>query len=39
MDDLIATVDMFNRGEYSPDDYVQQLKEDGIILNNREEKK
>ncbi len=39
MDDLVATVDMFNRGEYSPDDYVQQLKDDGIILNNREEEK
>ena len=43
MVDLFATVDMFRRGEYSPEDYIQQLKEYGIdlediITHNRERK-
>ncbi len=43
MADLFATVDMFRRGEYSPEDYIQQLKEYGIDLEdvityNRERK-
>ena len=32
MDDLFVTVDMFRKGEYKPDDYEKQLKEDGIIF-------
>ena len=38
MDDLIATVDLFGNREYTAEDYLQQLKEDGIILNNIGEK-
>lgn len=30
MDDLIATVDRFETGEYSPVDYEKQLNDDGI---------
>lgn len=32
MDDLFETVDMFRRGETSPNDCIEQLKEDGIVL-------
>lgn len=32
MNDLFITVDMFKTGEYKPDDYTEQLKEDGIII-------
>ena len=32
MEDLFETVDMFRRGEAKPDDYTEQLKEDGIVL-------
>lgn len=39
MEDLTATVDLFGTKEYTAEDYLQQLKEDGIILNNREEEK
>lgn len=34
LEDLIATVDMFSRGEYSPQEYKEILKNEGIILNN-----
>lgn len=41
MSDLFASLDMFRRGEYNVDDYVKQLKEygidlDDIITHNRE---
>ena len=40
MDDLFATINMFNTGEYNPIDYYKQLKENGIdidgILKNKE---
>lgn len=39
MEDLTATVDLFGTKEYTAEDYLQQLKDDGIILNNREEEK
>ena len=32
MEDLFVSVDMFRKGEYSPDDYREQLKEDGIVV-------
>lgn len=32
MDDLFVSVDMFRRGEYNPEDYREQLKEDGIVI-------
>ena len=32
MQDINATVDMFRTGEYSPDEYKEMLKKDGIIL-------
>lgn len=38
MDDLTATVNMFNTGEYNPLEYKEILKNEGIILNNKEEK-
>lgn len=38
MKDLTATVDMFNKGEYSPDEYKQILEDEGIILNNMGER-
>lgn len=38
MEDLTATVDLFGTKEYTAEDYLQQLKEDGIILNNMEDK-
>lgn len=31
--DLLATVDMFRTGEYSPEDYKNQLADEGLILN------
>lgn len=34
MDDITATVDMFTRGEYSPEDYIKELKAAGIDLEN-----
>ena len=34
LEDLTATVDMFSRGEYSPQEYKEILKNEGIILNN-----
>ena len=39
MEDLTATVDLFGTKEYTAEDYLKQLEEDGIILNNREEEK
>lgn len=30
MDDLYVSVDLFRKGEYKPDDYKQQMEEDGI---------
>lgn len=33
MDDLFVSVDLFRSGEYNPEDYTDQLKEDGIILS------
>lgn len=32
MNDLFASVDMFRKGEYNPEDYREQLKEDGIEI-------
>lgn len=32
MDDLFASVEMFRKGEYNPDDYREQLREDGIEI-------
>lgn len=32
MDDLFVSVDLFRKGEYNPDDYREQLKEDGIVI-------
>lgn len=33
LEDLQATVDMFGRKEYSPKDYEQMLRDDGININ------
>ncbi len=35
MDDLLETIDMFRREEAVPEDYRKQLKEDGIIVEGR----
>ena len=32
MDDLFVSVDMFRKGEYNPDEYREQLKNDGIVI-------
>lgn len=32
MEDLFVSVDLFRTGEYNPEDYREQLKEDGIIM-------
>lgn len=32
MDDLFVSVDMFRKGEYNPEDYREQLREDGIEI-------
>ena len=32
MDDLFVSVDMFRKGEYKPDEYEQQLKDDGVVF-------
>ena len=32
MDDLFISVDMFRKGEYKPEEYEEQLKEDGIQI-------
>lgn len=38
MEDLFVTIDMFRTGEYNPEEYREQLKKDGIIIKNCEEK-
>ena len=38
MEDLYETVDMFRRGEAKPEDYKQQLIEEGIIVKKKEKK-
>lgn len=41
MEDLLATIDNFNDGSYSPDEYKEILKKEGIIIktkNNKEVK-
>lgn len=37
MDDLLETIDMFKRGEAKPADYRKQLKEDGIVVNGKDD--
>ena len=32
MDDLFVSVEMFRKGEYNPEDYREQLREDGIEI-------
>lgn len=32
MDDLFVSVELFRKGEYNPNDYKEQLKEDGIVI-------
>ena len=32
MEDLFVSVEMFRKGEYNPDDYREQLREDGIEI-------
>lgn len=32
MDDLFVSVDMFRKGEYKPEEYEEQLREDGIEI-------
>lgn len=32
MDDLFVSVELFRKGEYNPDDYREQLREDGIEI-------
>ena len=32
MEDLFVSVDMFRKGEYNPEDYREQLREDGIEI-------
>ena len=32
MDDLFVSVDLFRKGEYNPEDYREQLREDGIEI-------
>lgn len=34
MDDLLVTVDMFQKHEYNPEDYRQALEKDGIRISN-----
>lgn len=42
MDDLFSTVHLFNTGEYKPEDYAEQMKEQGVdiydIIERRKEK-
>lgn len=35
MDDLIAVTEGFRTGDYNPEDYKKQLKDDGIIVFNK----
>lgn len=32
MEDLFISVEMFRKGEYNPEEYKEQLKEDGILI-------
>ena len=32
MEDLFVSVEMFRKGEYRPEEYKEQLKEDGIVI-------
>ena len=32
MEDLFVSVELFRKGEYNPEDYREQLKEDGIVI-------
>lgn len=34
MSDMLATIDLFRTGEMSPDDYKNQMEEDGFTLSN-----
>lgn len=34
MDDLFATVSLFTNGEYKPEDYSSQLKENGVLIDD-----
>ena len=34
MDDLFATVSLFTNGEYNPEDYSSQLKENGVFFDD-----
>lgn len=34
MDDLFATVGLFTNGEYNPEDYSSQLKENGVLIDD-----
>ena len=34
MNDLFATVGLFTNGEYKPEDYAGQLKENGILIDH-----
>ena len=38
LDDVFVTVNMFVKGEYSPEDYRQQLIDSGITIFKKEEK-
>lgn len=37
MDDVFVTVDMFTKGEYSPEDYRQELIKSGITIFEKKE--
>lgn len=39
MDDVFTSIDMFARGEYSPDDYKKELLESGVTLFNKKGEK
>ena len=39
LDDLLVTVDMFKKGEFSPDDYRKALIEDGIEIISSKKRK
>lgn len=39
MDDVFTSVDMFARGEYSPDDYKKELLKSGVTLFNKKGEK
>lgn len=39
MDDVFTSIDMFARGEYSPDDYKKELLKSGVTLFNKKGEK